>query len=47
MTRDQPQPIDPTEILSKRRIAAAFAALTNPDEPHNRHRTARQRGTER
>ena len=24
----QPQPIDPTDILSKRRIAAAFAALT-------------------
>ena len=28
MTPVQPQPIDPTEILSKRRIAAAFAALT-------------------
>jgi len=34
MTRDQPQPIDPTEILSKRRIAAAFAALrASNDDP--------------
>lgn len=28
MTPVQPQPIDPTDILSRRRIAAAFAALT-------------------
>jgi hypothetical protein len=32
MTPVQPQPVDPTEILSKRRIAAAFTALTNPDD---------------
>lgn len=32
MTRDQPQPIDPTEILSRRRIGTAFAALTNSDD---------------
>ena len=35
MTRDQPQPIDPTEILSRRRIAAAFAALTASDDSHS------------
>lgn len=28
MTPVQPQPIDPADILTKRRIAAAFAALT-------------------
>ena len=32
MTRDQRQPIDPTEILSRRRVGAAFAALTNSDD---------------
>ena len=32
MTPVQPQPIDPTEILSRRRIRAVFAALTNADD---------------
>ena len=32
MTSISPQPIDPTEILSKRRIGAAFAALTASDD---------------
>ncbi|MDF1596190.1 MAG: hypothetical protein P1T08_08840 [Acidimicrobiia bacterium] len=31
----QPQPVDPTEILNKRRIGAAFAALTNSDDCHS------------
>ena len=35
MTPVQPQPVDPTEILSRRRIGAAFAALTNSDDGHS------------
>jgi hypothetical protein len=35
MTPVQPQPVDPTEILSRQRIGAAFAALTNPDGDHS------------
>ncbi len=35
MTPIQPQPIDPTEILSKQRIGAAFAALANSDHCHS------------
>jgi hypothetical protein len=35
MTPVQPQPVDPTEILSRRRIGAAFAALTNADDCHS------------
>ena len=32
MTPDQPEPIDPNEILTNRRIGAAFAALADPDD---------------
>ncbi len=31
MPPNQPQPVDPTEILTRRRIGAALAALTNPE----------------
>ena len=35
MTPVQPQPVNPTEILSRRRIGAAFAALTASDDGHS------------